>query len=178
MTVIWPVSHPLAEFSITVGLEYNGIRGKEKESDTKQDSDAEDLPQVKQEEEGPPAPHIFVATTAVPSMTINLKGLSSWGASVLKDLVEEWYKTVEPKNDDELTDVIRVWKCKKPQQQSELKAIEGSYAKLTHAISENLSGLLQVVLEESGAVYTTDKAAPWGWLEREAGKMMKCLGNQ
>ena len=74
-----------------------------------------------------------------------------------------------------MTEVIRDWKCRKPQKQSKLKTIEGSYVKLTYAISDTLAGPLKVVLEESGAVYKTGKA-PRGWLERRAGKLMHRMG--
>ena len=172
VTHLLPVDSSVAVACLAAGKEYQNsvatLRA-EKDSVKKQREEGKELEDP--EELG--APHVVIAMEGLMAIMKDEK----IDAKLRKDLGSWWKDKINGKTESEIKEVVQMWRLRKPQKGKPLRlggkgsaAIE--YVKLTFSFSEvKEEELLCKMMKELGGQRKIG-AAPKGWLEREASKLL------
>jgi hypothetical protein len=171
VTCLVPLNHVLAKASLDAGVIYQEMvndNKSKKKAQAKDEEESDEAMEVDQLQ----APYHFIALQAMMAwLETDRTAMEPALQAAIGALDVAWKKHINEVKEDELFEVIRVWRCRKPQKQRKQKGMVGEFAKLVFSIHEELEIPLRQALGLSGGQVKAGKP-PRSWLEREAAKLL------
>lgn len=179
-TALVPIDNPLAVYSLAAGQEFQSMLQEQRERKEGQQDSEEEGEQKAMEEDELPIPFLHIATTAIhqtlsdPELEAKLAKYPG-APQAVQELKTTYEEMLADCSEEQMLEIVKVWRSKRPQRQGKTKGVQGKYVKFTLSLAPRLASSVKKFITATGGIYKPGKA-PRGWLEREASKLLNKFG--